>query len=218
MSPTLHPDPDQARSWIEEELSSSEYDQEPSAIVQWLEDLLETLSSWWPSAEIPTVNSSIGWLVVILLGVAVLVCLMIWLRPGRYQRAKAGADASSALTDQFISPDEYRKQAEAARNAGDWNTLALCSFRALVRESEERVLIDHRPGMTATEAALRLGWVFPQHREQLQQVAELFNGIEYGQRSTQRHWAEGVADLEGELRRQVPVSAQVPDGILSGVR
>ncbi|MGF1432555.1 DUF4129 domain-containing protein, partial [Kitasatospora sp. LaBMicrA B282] len=90
---------------------------------------------------------------------------------------------------------------------GDFAAAVREQMRALVRDLEERTLLDPRPGRTADEAAVEAGRRLPQHAAALRTAARLFDDIAFGERTADRAAYQQLADLDAALRRTHPALA-----------
>lgn len=173
------PDRDTAREWLAGELSKPEYAERESLLVRLINWLIERLTSIdWPSA--PLSGPQVGLVVVLVVVVALLVA---WLVAGPVRLGRAARRSAEVLdTEDTRTAAQLRASADAAASAGDWRTAVVERFRAVVRGLEERVVIDPRPGRTAQEAAADAGARLPAQAAALRSGADLFDGVEYGDR------------------------------------
>ncbi|GGM27336.1 DUF4129 domain-containing protein [Promicromonospora citrea] len=173
------PDRDTAREWLAGELSKPEYAERESLLVRLINWLIERLTAIdWPSA--PLSGPQVGLVVVLVVVVALLVA---WLVAGPVRLGRAARRSAEVLdTEDTRTAAQLRAAADAAASAGDWRTAVVERFRAVVRGLEERVVIDPRPGRTAQEAAADAGARLPAQAAALRSGADLFDGVEYGDR------------------------------------
>lgn len=173
------PDRDTAREWLAGELSKPEYAERESLLVRLINWLIERLTSIeWPSAQLS--GPQVGLVVVLVVVVALLVA---WLVAGPVRLGRAARRSAEVLdTEDTRTAAQLRAAADAAASAGDWRTAVVERFRAVVRGLEERVVIDPRPGRTAQEAAADAGARLPAQAAALRSGADLFDGVEYGDR------------------------------------
>ncbi|PFG44034.1 uncharacterized protein DUF4129 [Isoptericola jiangsuensis] len=199
----VDPDRPTATRWLARELSRPEYAQDESLLlrlVEWLEGLFDGIDA--------TAVGTGQLAVVVLLVVAVVVGLAWWLAgPVRLRRRRAAASIVVHEDDPRTAA-QMRAAADAAAVRDDWTTAVLERFRAVVRELEERVVLDELPGRTAVEAARQAGDRLPDLAGSLRAAATLFDGVCYG------HLPASAAD-DAVLRRldaQVQESRPVPAG------
>ncbi|MDJ0356454.1 DUF4129 domain-containing protein [Paenarthrobacter sp. PH39-S1] len=195
------PGGDEARRWAQEELSKKVYqDARPGLaelilqrIVKFFRDLLNGLSA---------INGNLG-LVLLGLLVLVLAAIAVWLvRPRLNRKQVAAADLFE--NDVPLTAAEHRKLAAQAAGGGDYAGAVAEQFRALVRASEERAVLDPQPGRTADEVTARLVGAFAGHRDELLASAGLFNGVRYGKAVPAAADYDRLLALEQTLVKQTP--------------
>ena len=71
------------------------------------------------------------------------------------------ATDGGVLDDRGVDATAYRERAQRAVREGDWDTVVLDSYRAVVASAVERTILDELPGRTAHEASLELSRAFP---------------------------------------------------------
>lgn len=173
------PDRDTAREWLTSELQRPEYAERESLLtrlINWALDWLNTID--WPDTSMsgPQLGIVIG-------VVAAVVLVLAWLVAGPVQLGRNRAGSAEVLdTDDARTAAQMRAAADTAAAAGDWRTAVVERFRAVVRSMEERVIIEPRPGRTAQEAAADAGERLPAQAAGLRSGADLFDGVEYGDR------------------------------------
>lgn len=173
----LTPDPDTARSWLEDELSKPRYQRGEGLadrFAQWLSDLLERLLNTSGTGGVPVWGYIVG---AILLAAVVVIAVRFWapaLRQGK------GRNEKGILDNDFRSADDIDAAAAAAARRGEWSLAFLERFRGIVRRSEERVIIDDRAGRTALEAARDIGAALPEFDMELLAAGQTFNAVLYG--------------------------------------
>ena len=172
----------QAAELARRELTDPAYHQSDQPILlrllQWLLDKI--------TAGIAQVsdNSPGGWLGVLALVVLVVAGFAVvrW-RMGPVRRT-AGSDRSVFdLTELGLHAAEHRRRADAAAGRQDWPEAVRERLRAVVRDLEERGLLDVRPGRTADEAAAAGGAVLPGLAAPLRDGARVFDEVSYGGRT-----------------------------------
>ncbi len=175
--PPLLPGRGEAARAAQEELSKQIYQQaQPSMferLLQWLQDRFADLVGQ-VSSVVPG-----GWwgLVVIVVLFALLVVLVRW-RSGGLSRT--GSVRPAVFGQAAKTAAQHRAAADRAAAQGLWDEAVLERFRAVVRQLEERAVIDERPGRTADEAALDGGRVLTDCAATLRQGASLFDDVVYG--------------------------------------
>lgn len=199
-------DPDEARSRVLEELSKGEYDDSPG-FISWL---LGTLETWLLNLLDGIDGSSTaqaGIAALVALALIVLVILVLR-RTGLLRRSHALEVAAELDAEPVLSGDQLRDAARAAIDAGRADDGTVLALRALVRDLEERTLLDVAAGMTAHEAATRASVHFPDLRGRLQRAADAFDTAAYSHRSV------AVKQADDLLRLAEYVAESAPD--LSG--
>ena len=144
--------------------------------VNWL---LEKLTAVFDNA----VSVAPGGLPSLLLVVAAIIGLLIAIRLGL-----GPARLRDALTDRrrgakSLSANEYRAEAERLAAEGDFKEAVRARFRAVIRELEERAVLDPRPGRTAGEIAREGSTAVPAIGGDLRAAAETFDEAWYGRRT-----------------------------------
>jgi hypothetical protein len=173
------PDRDTAREWLGSELQRPEYAERESLLsrlISWVLDWLSRID--WPDTSMsgPQLGATIA-------VIAAVVLLIAWLVAGPVQLGRDRARSAEVLdSDDARTAAQMRAAADAAASAGDWQTASVERFRAVVRSMEERVIIEPRPGRTAQEAAADAGRRLPVQAAGLRSGADLFDGVEYGDR------------------------------------
>lgn len=202
MTPALlDPDRDQARQWLDSELSEAEYNRaEPliRRVIDWLLGRLDDLFSLVPGSQ------SLGWVLVLAVLVLVAVVAYFAARGRRRGRALMQGGTGAVLEDPTLTAADYRSRADRAAQAGDWNAVLLDSYRALAADGVERTLLDHASALTAHEVGRDLGRYFPTQRAQLTGAADTFDRVRYSDGSSTQQEATGVRDLDRTLTRARP--------------
>lgn len=198
----VDPDRDEARRWLEDELSRPEYAVRESLLLRawaWITDHLPSLSL--PGALPP-------WAAWALLGVVLLAATLVVIASSRDRRRQGSlstAGRSSVLDEVGVPAAEYRRRADAATAAGDHGTALLEAYRAIAAGAVERALTEDRPGRTAHEVALELAPVFPAEAAALAEAADAFDAVRYGGLGATADRAARVRQLESRIARARPV-------------
>jgi hypothetical protein len=143
-------------------------------------------------------------LIVILLVVALAIAIRLGLGPTRLRDAltdrRRGARPRTAA--------EYRAEAEALAARGEFKEAVRARFRAIIRELEERGVLDPRAGRTAGEIAREGGAAVPFVRSHLDDAATTFDLAWYGHRGAGAAEYERVRAADDAIRaaRLVTVS------------
>ncbi len=200
----LDPSNEQARRWLEEELTASRYNAQPS-ILERLNELLDRLLNARPEGGLP------GVAVPIAVGLVVAVlALVLWRVLRRDVGRSAGGGSSRTLDVPDVPAATLRAAARAALERGDLDAAGLDGVRAIARAGVERVLLDDAPGRTAHEVAQLLGVPFPGEHAPLADAADAFDAVRYGDRRATAEQARAVLDLDARLAAARPERPTTP--------
>lgn len=197
---------DGARDDARRELGKSIYRQQqpswPVRVVEWI--------FRWINKALDTAGSAVpgglpGLLLLIVLVVGLVVFLRMRLGPVR---------RSDLLTDQRLAPPrsaaDYRAEADAFAAAGDWREALRARFRALIRELEQRGVLDQRAGRTAGEIANEASAAMPAVAPSMQHAAAVFNEVWYGDRPATRAAYDVMAQVDDSVRSGRNITALAP--------
>jgi hypothetical protein len=170
---------DEATRLARLELAKPEYtgDEQPlvQRVISWLIARIGELLDRTASA------SPLGWFGILgLLALVVLVVVVIRRRTGSLTRSTAG---SPLFDDADRSAAGFRADADRFAAAGAWAEAVRARLRAVVRELEERGLVDARPGRTADEVARAGGRALPSAAADLRRGSRTFDDVWYGGRT-----------------------------------
>ncbi|WP_369369593.1 DUF4129 domain-containing protein [Promicromonospora sp. Populi] len=195
------PDRDTAREWLASELQRPEYAERESLLSRAIGWFLERLSEIeWAGASMS--GQALGITIAV---IAVVVLVIAWLVAGPVRLGRNRTRSAEVLgTDDARTAAQMRSAADAAAASGDWRTAAVERFRAVVRSLEERVIIEPRPGRTAQEAAADAGVRLPAQAAGLRSGADLFDGVEYGDRVATAADDAALRALDAELTAARP--------------
>lgn len=207
------PEPDPARSWLEDELRRPEYRQSLlDRLLSWLGDLWDSLQA----AALGASSLSTGAAVLVLV---VLTALLVLVAGRVRQESRGGVGTGSALDGGPVTPEEHRARAEAALSRGSHDTAVVEGCRAVAARAVQTGAIEHRPGRTARELAGELGPLFPDHSAGLHRASMLFDSVFYGGQPATPADARLVLDLDDAVRTTRPAAAPLhPPGATSAVR
>jgi hypothetical protein len=139
------------------------------------------------------VPSLLGVVVVV---VAIVIALRLGLGPTRLRDAitdrRRGATARTAA--------EYRAEAERLAARGEYKDAVRARFRAVIRELEERGVLDPRPGRTAGEIAREGGAAVPAITADLRSAAATFDEAWYGRRRAGAAEYARVVEADDRIR------------------
>lgn len=168
-----------ARRAAQVELSRREYaDAQPPLLIRLVGRLLDELSRLLSasSAQVPGGNTGVILLLLLLVGAVALV--VVRLRPSRSAASRGELFGDGGA----LSAAAHRALAEAAAARGGWAEAVRERLRAVVRELEDRGVLDPRPGRTALEVAREAGALVPALAEPLRRGTTAFDEIWYGGR------------------------------------
>ena len=194
--------PDEARERILEELAKDEYDDSPG-FVAWLLGAIED----WLARMVDGVDGSSATQTVIAVLLALVLAAVVVLvlrRTGLLRRSPALAVDAALDAEPVLSGEELRGAARDAIDAGRTDDGTVLALRALVRDLEERTLLDVATGMTAHEAATRAALTFPDLRGRLQRGADAFDTAAYSVRSVGGKPAEDMLRLADYIAESSP--------------
>ena len=150
----------------------------------WLDRLLSRISSWLGGRTKDALHAVDGKpngivTLLVVLALVALVAFIVW-RGGRVQRNVTRAEVLDF--DRSMTAREHRAKAEVLAAAGAWREAVRERLRAIVRELEERGLLDERPGRTANEIAAEAGAALPAVATDLGVATRSFADVWYGDR------------------------------------
>ncbi|PYC66468.1 hypothetical protein C7C46_31270 [Streptomyces tateyamensis] len=194
---------DAARDAAREELQKAEYHRhDPTPVQRAINWLWERFTSLLDRLGGPGHSGTTGLVVFLVLFAA--IAGLLWWRLGRPRRTAARDAALFTGQGGPRTAAEHRAAAERHAAAGEWADAVREQLRALVRDLEERTLLDPRPGRTADEAAIEAGRRLPEHARELRTAARVFDDIAYGGRTADQAAYQQLADLDRRLRQTRP--------------
>ncbi|WP_086661761.1 DUF4129 domain-containing protein [Lentzea kentuckyensis] len=187
---------DEAREAAARELSDPAYvSDDPNPLERALRWVLEKLGELFAGAG--GMNGITA--VTILVVVAVIIVIVIRLRTGRAGRARRAG--STVFGSAVLSAAEHRAAAERAAAAGDLAEAVRERFRAVVRELEQRGVLDPRAGRTVDEVAIEAGQALPVLADDLRGAAVQFDDVWYGGRTATLEGYRQLVSVDGKVRR-----------------
>ncbi len=203
----LDPDPDQARSWVEQELAKDDYRDRRSLLQQ----LLDWLQRRLGDLQNPQSGGGLSFPPFVIAGVAVLVVAVLVVLATRVRRERRVVTTSGkVLGDSTLTAAQLRARADAALREGRYDDAVLDTVRAIAREADARTLLTDAPALTAHEIGRQLSTVFPDHRAAVTRATDRFDAVAYGHLSADRDDADDVIATDGALRRARPVLPHRP--------
>ncbi|HET9138406.1 DUF4129 domain-containing protein [Actinophytocola sp.] len=189
--------PDEARDAAIRELSDPIYSAADPTLFEkigdWLVDLLDGIGSVGPGGLVG--------LVVLALAVALTV-VIVRLRTGRI--ARAGRRPGALFDGPGRTAEDHRRAAAAAAGRGDLAEAILERFRAIVRELEQRGVVDELSGRTVDEIAAMAGAALPAHAPALSGAARVFDDVIYGGRPATVDGYQALTRVDDQLRQARP--------------
>ncbi|WP_246954708.1 DUF4129 domain-containing protein [Brachybacterium sp. Marseille-Q7125] len=161
----------------------------------WLHQLLDTIDGS---------STAQGGLAVLILLLLIVAAVLVLRRTGRLRRTRQLSAPVELDAERSLSGDELRERARRALAEGRHDDATVIALRALVRDLEERTLLDVTAGMTAHEAAVRAATAFPQLRSRLTLGANAFDTAAYSLRSTSAKQAEDLLLLAEYIAETAP--------------
>jgi hypothetical protein len=199
----LDPTPAEARRWLSDELSGSDYhDPWMDSAIRWILDqlgkLLDGANNLTHGALSPVITVAVA---------LVVIALLVWVVPRVRRESVAAASDRAVLEDLTITARTYRDRASRAFEEGRLDDVVLDGFRAIAKDTSDRTLLDDAPGRTAHEVSLALAQPFPGHADRLVEAANSFDAIRYGHRHATAAQATQVLQLDADLARARPSPA-----------
>jgi hypothetical protein len=173
-------DRDAAREAAQRELSKGIYHADDPGL---FERMLDSLVGWLDRTLSRAAGVTPGglWGLLALLVVLVAgVALIVW-RTGPLRRRAAWAGIDLDVSG-LVTADEHRRRADACAQDGRYADAVRERMRAIVRELEDRGVLEPRPGRTADEVARDAATAVPGVAGDLRGAARLFDEIWYGGR------------------------------------
>jgi hypothetical protein len=175
----VDPGRDEARDAAVRELSDPAY---RAAEPSWFDR-----AAGWVLERIAELFTGIGSLgsggivgLLVLIGLAVLVVVIVRRRVGTIARARSVPGA--VFDDRSLTAADHRRAAESAESRGDLTAAVRERFRAVVRELEQRGVIDEVSGRTVDEIAVQAGHAMPGSAAEFRAAATVFDDAVYGGR------------------------------------
>lgn len=201
---------DGAREAAREELSKGKYQAErPTLVQQLLDKALDLLNEGIDRASEAVPGGPGG--LILLACVVVGAIIAIRLRTGPLSRTTRIGDPFAGF-DQAMSPAEHRRRADEHERAGEYAEAVRERLRAIVRDLEDRVILEPRLGRTADEFAYEGGAVLPAVAAELQRAARMFDDVWYGGRPATAAMAADLRaiDQRTQAARPAPARHQPP--------
>ena len=170
--------PGQVSGAVHRVLAGSQYHYAGPSILQRIQN---DVLNWLARVLTGLVGAGIGAWVVVAVIVA-LVAVIAWRLTGGVTRDPGrGLEISAGRTRPAT---EWRAEAEAHEQAGEWRLAVRARYRALVADLAGRGVLQEIPGRTAGEYRIELGANLPAAAPPFAGATELFEGAWYGKRPT----------------------------------
>jgi Domain of unknown function (DUF4129) len=194
---------EEAREAARRELADPAYSQDDPGLVERLLIWLgRELTELFARAADATPGGWRGLVVLVIL--VLLIAAVVRYRLGPLARRAGTRDALFDVGE--LSADDHRRAAEQAAGRQNWAEAIRDRLRAIVRDLEERDLLEPRLGRTAHEAALDAGRVLPSLAPDLLSAASTFEDVWYGGRPATATMYGALRDLDARVGRSRPAS------------
>ncbi|MGH3342560.1 MAG: DUF4129 domain-containing protein [Carbonactinosporaceae bacterium] len=194
---------DEARDAARRELSNPIYHQDdPNPFQQGVQWVLERLNELLSDVAGSHTAGYVGLAVLALLLVVTVTAVRLKVGP----LARRGAAERSLFTAPALSAAEHRERADRLRVQGRWAEAVRERLRAIIRDLEQRGLLDPEPGRTADEAASEAGRILPGYVAELRAAARIFDDVWYGAREATPDMEDRLRDLDARVRRARPTA------------
>ena len=196
---------DGAREAARDELSKGKYQAgRPGLVEQLIDKAFELLDRGIDRASDAVPGGPAG--LIILAFVLVAAIVAIRLRTGPLSRT-ARSNTPFGGFDQALTPAEHRHQADEHESAGRYAEAIRERLRAIVRDLEERVILEPRLGRTADEFAYEGGAALPDVAADLQRAARTFDDVWYGSRPATAAMAGDLRTIDRQVQAARPGAA-----------
>ncbi|NLZ97407.1 MAG: DUF4129 domain-containing protein [Micrococcus sp.] len=191
------PNDDEARRLLTERIDSYDIDGSLS--------LWERFIRWINEALTLNVDSSGAGsvVIVVLLAAAVAVLLFLLIRYFRPSVSPAAIEESQ-LVDSSIAAEEYFDSAKRYLASGELDQAYIHAYRSIVRNAQQRQLVEVTPSTTATTFGWTMGAVLPHHRDAIDEASSGFNRVVYGSMTPTRDAVATVMQLAHSLQTAQP--------------
>ncbi|MGV8977967.1 MAG: DUF4129 domain-containing protein [Cellulomonas sp.] len=206
------PDADEARSWLKDELLQPAYHSSRSLLQRFLDWLQEQFDGA-PRFGAPSLVVA-----AVVVGVLLLLAVIAFWVAGPVRRSHRVRSAGALRAgDDRRTADQLRAAADEAAAQGRWGLAVAERFRAIVRDLEQRTVLDDRPGRTADEAVDAAAARLPELDADLRRAARRFDDVVYGEGpadSGDDTWLRGLDDRVAHTRASAGI-ASASDAVLS---
>jgi hypothetical protein len=195
----LTPDADEARRWIERELSDAAYTEaQPTPIDRAARAVGDFIGSLLRGGSGPDWGPAVAVIAIVILVVLLVAAFAIWGRPRAVSR-RIAREMALFGADEGRSAADLRRDADRHAAASRWDAAIADRMRALARMLSDRGVVESPPGTTVHGFARRAGGVFPAHAARLEAAASAFDDVRYLRRPGTAEAYRALADLDDEL-------------------
>ncbi len=199
---------DGARDAAREELSKGMYQAErPTLVERLFERAAELVDEGFRRAGDVVPGGPIGLIILGLLLLAAIVAIR--LQTGPLSRSARVSDPFGGFGG-ALTPGEHRRRADEHEAAGQFAEAIRERLRAIVRDLEERVILEPRLGRTADEVAREAGAVLPDVSADLHRAARTFDDVWYGSRPATAAMASSLREIDQRVAGARPGGARQP--------
>ncbi|MDR2294918.1 MAG: DUF4129 domain-containing protein [Microbacterium sp.] len=203
----LVPDPDEARSWLEDELAKPAY---AEAKPTWFDQMAKAISDFISSILNPQLGPGGGMVVAAVIGVlivaVIVAAVIVWGVPRARASSRLTADDLLFGEEETRTAAELRHAAQQAAAAGDYDQAVILRFRALARGLSERGAVRLEPGATVHAFAAQAAAAFPAEVTELNTAADLFDAVRYLRQPGTAEAFDRVSRTDERLERTRPTA------------
>jgi hypothetical protein len=202
---------DEAQRLARLELANPQYQHDDESLVskaiRWILDRISELMDRVSS------SSPQFWLGVV--GVVVVVLLLVVAIRRRTGPLERTGGRTPAFEPGDRSAAEHRAEAERLATSGAWAEAVRERLRAVVRDLEDRGLVDARPGRTADEIARDAGAALPSVAAPMRDGARYFDDVWYGGRPADADGYRRLVELDDAAASARPGARAGRDDVLA---
>ncbi len=194
----LSPDPDQARRWLEDELSRRDYQESLlERFGRWFDDLMDTIRD--ATGQVGLMNPVLATVLLVVLAGLLAFAL------SRLRRSVAvTGQASTVFSEKRQSAEDHRRSAHDALEQSRWDDAVVESVRALASGLVERGLLPEQADLTVHELTERAAQLYPSLAARLRSTGVAFDETRYGDRPADEVRAREAVALDLETSRRAP--------------
>lgn len=195
---------DEAQRLAQRELADPRYHaDDPSLVERALRWLLDGLADLLDRAGGAAPGGVVGLVALAVLTVVAVVAI-------RFTVGRVGRVATldgSPFDEVPRTAAQYRQAADDYAARGQWALAVRERLRAVVRDLEERDVLESRAGRTAGEVAEEAGGLLPGCAAELREAARIFDEIWYGGRQASAGTDARMRELDAAVHRARPIAA-----------